>query len=460
MKKILCSLLVLSMTFAMLFSATAVADSGIDFSDYSLEELVSLRADLDNEIEKQLANLSTTLIPGTYVVGRDITAGSYLLLGLMDKGPNGYTPQALVAESEEDAEYSEYTEYNYMKNGDKWRISVEEGNVIEIRVGDVSIQNAQPLTCGENINPNDPSLLPTSNLAPGRYVVGKDINAGTYVLLGLMDEGPTGYTPQALISESVDDVLDSDYIDYEYMKTGDTWRITLQLGNVLEIRTGDVAVQEMEPLAFAPELAPEEKLSDLGGGESEGEETLEGSPLIKGVYVAGRDLQAGSYNITMTDCSKGTIIATFANKDDMSSYTSWNSASNLGKYSKTALYVKEGQTNHVFLEDGDYLYIEDGSGIISETDNSTLVRGIYHVGKELTPGSYFITLTDFHNSAEVATFASSSDLVAYTSWDSVNNLKEYSTVYLYAEKNETFHITLIEGEYLYIGDGKGDYVIN
>ena len=86
-----------------------------------------MRATLDTEIEKRMADLSTELIPGTYVVGRDVKAGSYILLGLMDKGPGGYSPQALVAESSENASYSEYIDYSYMKEGTKWFITVVAG---------------------------------------------------------------------------------------------------------------------------------------------------------------------------------------------------------------------------------------------------------------------------------------------------------------------------------------------
>lgn len=414
-----------------------------------------MRAAIDSEIEKRMADLSTKLIPGSYVVGRDIKAGSYILLGLMDKGPGGYSPQALVAESSEDAGYSEYLDYSYMEEGTKWFITVDDGNVVEIRSGDVAIQNAQPLTCGvEEINYNDSSLTPTSTLVPGRYVVGKDIKAGTYILVGLMDEGPGGYSPQALTSESMEDAANSEYIDYQYMKNGSTWRISLRSGNVLEIRSGDVAVQEMDPLAVAPDEVSEELEASVA---EKAEPEIDGIPMIKGIYIVGRDIQPGSYNITMTACKQATVIATFANNEDLSSYTSWDSANNLGKYSKTAVYVKKGQTTHIYLEDGDYLYIGDGSGILAETDNSTLVRGVYQIGKELTPGSYFITLTDFHNSAVVATFANSSDLVSYTSWDSANNLQQYSTAAGYAKRNEAFHISLLEGEYLYIADGSGSY---
>ena len=415
-----------------------------------------MRAAIDTEIGNRMADLSTTLVPGTYLVGRDVKAGAYILTGLMDKGPDGYSPQALIAESAENAEYSEYLDYSYMKDGTRWYISVENGNVIEICSGDVAIQNAQPFTCGVvETNSNDDSLAPTSNLAPGRYVVGKDIQAGTYILVGIMDKGPDGYSPQALTAASMDDATNSEYIDYSYMKNGSTWRIALKSGNVLEIRSGDVAVQEMEPLAVAPDEVPDEETAVAENTEPQ----IDGIPVIKGIYIVGRDVQPGSYNITMTACKQATVIATFATNEDLSSYTSWDSANNLGQYSKTAVYVKKGQTTHIYLEDGDYLYIGDGSGVIAETDNSMLVRGVYQVGKELAPGSYFITLTNFHNSAVVATFANSSNLVSYTSWDSANNLQEYSTASVYAKRNEAFHISLVEGEYLYIGDGTGTYEV-
>ena len=103
MKRNLVFLLALSLVLCVSFTTIASAENGADYSDLSLEQLISMRATLDTEIEKRMADLSTKLIPGTYVVGRDVKAGSYILLGLMDKGPGGYSPPALVAESSDNA---------------------------------------------------------------------------------------------------------------------------------------------------------------------------------------------------------------------------------------------------------------------------------------------------------------------------------------------------------------------
>ena len=67
-----------------------------------------------------------------------------------------------------------------------------------------------------------------------------------------MDKGPDGSTPQALYAESIEKVRSWDYLDYEYLKEGENWRITLEDGMVLETRDGDCAIQQAAPMLFAP----------------------------------------------------------------------------------------------------------------------------------------------------------------------------------------------------------------
>ena len=57
--------------------AAAMADEQ-DMSSMTLDELVQLRSAADAEIQRRLADASTTLLKGTYVVGKDIEAGSYV----------------------------------------------------------------------------------------------------------------------------------------------------------------------------------------------------------------------------------------------------------------------------------------------------------------------------------------------------------------------------------------------
>lgn len=549
MKRLACMLL----TCLFLSMTIASAETSFDVSGYSLTELMEIRALVDDQISVLASIPSEELLPGKYVAGRDIAAGSYIVHGLMDKGPDGYTPQVLISDTIDQISNSEYRCYEYMENNEKWYVSLASGNVIEVRSGTVSIEQAPILICSPGQTSTVDGDIPAiSTLVPGFYIAGKDIVAGSYILQGLMDKGPDGYTPQVLIAKSMDDAQYSEYSEYEYMEKGKNWRIQIEDGNVLEVRSGDVCIQEVVPLAYAPS---EEELQSIEQVVTETHPEVDTSDkftVVKGVYTVGRDIMPGSYAITLTDCKQSTVVATFATADDLASYTSWDSANNLKEYGKTAVYVRKdtpvhitledgdklyigdgqgyitesapstimkgvyivgtdvqpgahvialsdihgsavvatfssadnmlsyvtwdssnnlkeyGKTAayaksddpvHIYLEQGDYLYIAEGNGTISDYQEGTLTKGVYFVGKELKPGSYLITLNDFHNSATVATFANSSDFVSYISWDSANNLKEYSTASVYAKKGEQFHITLIDGEFLYISDGTGSYTV-
>lgn len=181
--------------------------------------------------------------------------------------------------------------------------------------------------------------------------------------------------------------------------------------------------------------------------------------VMKGVYFVGSDIQPGARVITLSDIDGSAIVATFSSVENLLSYTTWDSADNLKEYGKTAVYAKSDIPVHVYLEQGDYLFISKGNGIVTDYQEGTLSKGVYPIGKDLVPGSYLITMNDLSKSALVATFANSSDLVSYISCDSANNLKEYSASSIYVKNGEQFHITLIDGEYLYISAGSGSYTI-
>lgn len=445
-----------------LITSTAFAETSFDASSYSLAELMEIRALIDAQINTLAETPSEELVPGSYVAGQDIAAGSYVVHGLMDKGPDGYTPQVLIANSLEDASSWDYICWDYMKANEKWFFTVKAGNVIEVRSGTVSIEQAPMLLCAPGVAGNDEySANATATLVPGYYTAGRDIVAGDYILVGLMDKGPDGYTPQVLLAESMDAASSWEYISSDYMKKGELWRIHVADGNILEVRSGDVSIQKVVPLAYAPDEAELLAVAEAQNDNTPAVDENAGDrfTVVKGVYIVGRDVQAGSYTLTMTDCKKSTLIAIFASAKDLSSYTSWDSSSNLGKYGKTGVYISKDTPTHIILEEGDRLYISDGQGYLTPAVEGTVTRGVYAIGKDLVPGSYLITLNDFHNSSLVATFANSSDLMSYISWDSSNNLAEYSSSSVYVKKGEQFHVTLIEGEYLYISEGTGSYTI-
>ena len=453
MKRLIC----LFLSCWILLGTIASAESSFDVTAYSLTELIEIRALIDNQIGVLASTPSEDLVPGKYIVGRDIAAGSYIIHGLMDKGPDGYTPQVLIAESMKDIEYSEYINYEYMKDGEKWYINVTSENVIEVRSGTVSIEKSPALICAPDVSETTDAVIPpTSTLVPGLYIAGKDIVAGSYILQGLMDKGPDGYTPQVLIANSMDDIEYSEYINYEYLKKDSVWRVQIENGNVLKINSGDICIQEVVPLAYAPsEEEIQNTVSQVAADTQIETDVGEKITIVKGVYDVGRDIAPGSYSIVMTECKQATVIATFANADNLASYTSWDSANNLGKYGKSAVYVKKDIPVHITLEDGDKLYIGDGKGYLTESTSKTVMKGVYTVGTDLQPGAYLISLSDIHGSAVVATFSNPENMISYASWDSANNLKEYGKTAIYAQPDIPVHIYLEQGDVLYIAEGIG-----
>lgn len=453
MKRLVC--LVLSLL--LLATTIASAETSFDVSNYSLTELMELRAIIDDQINTLSAIPSEELQPGKYIAGQDIAAGSYIIHGLMDKEPSGYTPQVLIADSLDQVSCSEYRCYEYMKTGEKWYVNLTTGNVVEVRSGSVTIEPAPTLICSPNSADDD--IPSTATMVPGFYTAGTDIVAGSYIMQGLMDKGPDGYTPQVLIANSMEDAQYSEYREYEYMKKGSTWRIQLEAGNVIEIRAGDVCIQEVVPLAFAP--SEEERQSVAAQAEIETQPSADNGDkfsVVKGVYTAGRDIKAGSYTLTLTDCKQSTVVATFDNADNLAAYTSWDSSNNLKAYGKTAVYAKKDVPVHIYLEDGDKLYIGDGQGYLTESAPSTVMKGVYIVGTDVQPGAHVITLSDIHGSAIVATFSSMENLLSYVTWDSSNNLKEYGKTAVYAKSDVPVHIYLEEGDFLFIAEGSGTIV--
>ena len=94
MKKCAVVLLVMSL---VLSAAIGLAES-VDLSQMTLDELVTVQKRVDDEIRSRLSFSSFSIFPGTYVIGTDIKAGSYVITGGSDIE---YTATIAVFESEE-----------------------------------------------------------------------------------------------------------------------------------------------------------------------------------------------------------------------------------------------------------------------------------------------------------------------------------------------------------------------
>ena len=146
MNKAVCCIAIL----VCLLMPLAQAEIEIDTSQYSIEDLVLLRSSIEDEINSRVGSATATLQPGKYVAGIDIAKGSYILVGLMDKGPDGNTPQVLYAESMDKTKEWDYVDSTYLKEGENWRITLQDGMVLEVRYGNCAIQQAAPILFAPN----------------------------------------------------------------------------------------------------------------------------------------------------------------------------------------------------------------------------------------------------------------------------------------------------------------------
>lgn len=87
MKKIMALILTLCLLAAS--STIAVAEAATDFSAYSDAELLVLLAEVQSEISARKIEKTAHLTAGTYIGGRDIPVGTYILATAGSEGEYG-----------------------------------------------------------------------------------------------------------------------------------------------------------------------------------------------------------------------------------------------------------------------------------------------------------------------------------------------------------------------------------
>lgn len=128
MKKILSLLL----AFTLLGLSTAArAETASDLSHLSNDELLTLLADVQQEVVSRRLGKTARLLAGTYVVGYDIPAGVYTLCadGQDDQSGSLY----LRTTRDPDGNYTSKL-YEYIDAADQYAayVRLEEGDVLEL----------------------------------------------------------------------------------------------------------------------------------------------------------------------------------------------------------------------------------------------------------------------------------------------------------------------------------------
>ena len=181
MKKIMIVMLTIIMMVGCL---TAAAEGIIDFSGYSLEELLEIRNELSEEIAKRPGGEKTVLGAGKYTIGVDIPDGLYTF--------------KFVQNGDQDRERTEYYVYEnesmYKYDADRWsvgdmpriesslkgdgetRISLYSGEYLVLYYNGAEIERIGDVA--ERVN--DYTVPAGTDIPVGEYTVGGEIPAGTY----------------------------------------------------------------------------------------------------------------------------------------------------------------------------------------------------------------------------------------------------------------------------------------
>lgn len=156
----------------------------INFSWYSLEELLEIKVNLEEEIASRPNGGKTVLGCGEYLIGEDLPAGIYTLKYAKEKGSIYASTKYYVYENQSmykyDVDRKELGDMprveGYIKDGTETRIKLYPGEFLIlkddgaefVRVGNVSERNAD-------------YEIPTGTTIPkGDYTIGKEIPSGTY----------------------------------------------------------------------------------------------------------------------------------------------------------------------------------------------------------------------------------------------------------------------------------------
>ncbi len=112
---------------ATMMLSTPVVAAEVDLSGMTLDELVTLKTSISEEISARTADESNEIGNGEYVVGTDIKAGSFKFENTNDKAMNLF-----VYENEAQCKSRKHSVWDYLGAGDLAYLALKEGNILSL----------------------------------------------------------------------------------------------------------------------------------------------------------------------------------------------------------------------------------------------------------------------------------------------------------------------------------------
>lgn len=156
----------------------------IDFSGYSLEELIQIKADLMEEIAKRPGGEKMTIGSGQYRIGEDLPAGVYSFKFVQNGDKDVARTDYYVYENESMYKYDVDRLWlgdmprleGSLKGDGETRISLYPGEFLSIRYNGAEVERV-----GNVAERGNGYEVPEGTTIPkGNYTIGEEIPAGTY----------------------------------------------------------------------------------------------------------------------------------------------------------------------------------------------------------------------------------------------------------------------------------------
>ncbi len=182
--------------------------------------------------------------------------------------------------------------------------------------------------------------------------------------------------------------------------------------------------------------------------------------IESGVYNIGVDLDAGSYEISLSGISSSANIAILKDDADFEKFNRFvanrmvRNPHIVAPYSKILFITKDNWPLHLTLHDGERFYVSEGYGTMTPINSEVLIRGIYYIGEDIAPGTYMMEVSDIENICYIAAFETFEQYMDFMMKDTAQSLIDNSRFAFRTSEGETVSITLEQGEILLVTDGK------
>ena len=313
-------------------SLTAFAED-TDLSSLSVEELGELQTIVTEELANRSLEVTGLLDAGCYVAGVDIRPGRYVF-SLPAAAKDNATLVYLFDSADDYRNDEEELESGWVDDNENMSFTINDGQALYVRedvvatlVPDLPFDQPETDTTTDTASGTTATEAVSAVLSGGKYVGGKDIKTGRYVLT----PAQAGESALVYLYDSMDDCEnDENELESGWVNEHEKMSFNITDGQVLVIREDVIAT-----LAPALPFAPSE--SDSAATEAVS------AVLSGGKYVGGEDIKTGWYAFSPAQSGESALVYLYDNMKDCENDENELESGWVNEHSNMSFNIKDGQ---------------------------------------------------------------------------------------------------------------------